>query len=250
MSIESPFKLLVYSYDDLEYAAVSASTASKVAEGLRSLLDELNIFQNPASWKIPEEIENARNFHMDFDLLWAIYKPGSLVVSSCDPGKNPQIFKVHQASYKDPPPMSSHLYGIGGVRTRVLVIYAWAWDWNGTEIFRNMFEIQIEHYPGQKSPTELSCYPATLYTGPGNKRGISAVYEDAVYKNRKENYVKYTSQQKPPAKTLLRYSGEFRGIPALSDERLFLMSRADNEGFKNIPYAKVCDNHCRSFAKC
>lgn len=251
LCIESPFKLLVYSYDDLESAAVSVSTASEVAEGLRSLLDEVNKLQNPASWKIPEEIENARNFHIEFDSLWAIFKPGSLVVSSCDPGKNPQIFKVHQASYKDPP--MDYLYGMGGVKTRVLVIHAWAWDWNGTDIFRNMFEFQIETYPGQKSPTELSCYPATLYIGPGNQRGISAVYENAVYKNRKENYVKYTFQQKPPARTLLRYSGEFRGIPAFSDDRLLFKGvavRADNKGFKHIPYVKVCDNPCRSFAKC
>jgi hypothetical protein len=252
LSIESPFKRLVYSYDDLESAAVSASTASEVAEGLRSLLAEVNKLQNPASWKIPEEIENARNFHIEFDSLWAIFKPGSLVVSLCDPGKNPQIFKVHQASYKDPPRMDYdyHLYGMGGVKTRVLVIHAWAWDWNGTEFFRNMFEIQIETYPGQKSPTELSCYPATLYIGSGNKRGISAIYENAIYKNRKENYVKYTFQQKPPAKTVLRYSGEFRGIPAFSDERLFLVGEANSKGFKHIPYTKVCDNHCRSFAKC
>jgi hypothetical protein len=247
--IESPFKLLVYSYDDLESAAVSVSTASGVAEGLRSLLDEVNKLQNPALWKMPKEIEDARNFHMEFDSLWAIFKPGSLIVSSYDTGKNPQIFKVHQASYKDLP-MNYRLYGNESVKTRVLFIHAWAWDWNGTGFFRNMFEIQIGTYPGQKSPTELSCYPATLYIGPGNKRGISAVYENAVYKNRKENFVKYTFQQKPPAKRLLRYSGEFRGIPAFSEELLILRGGVDKTGFKQLPYTKVCDNHGRSFAKC
>ncbi|OKL58565.1 hypothetical protein UA08_06032 [Talaromyces atroroseus] len=239
LAIESPFKLLVYSYDDLESAAVSVSTASEVAKGLRSLLDEANKLQNPASWKIPEEIENARNFHVEFDLLWAIFKPGSLIVSSCEPSKHPQIFKVHQARYKDRPPMDYQFYGMGLVKKRALLIHAWAWDWNGSELFRNMFEIQIEAYTGQKSPTELSCYPATLYLGSGNKRGISAVYESAIYQNRKENYVKYTFQQKPPAQKLLRYSGEFRGIPALSEERLFLMREADTKGFKELPYAKV-----------
>ncbi|KUL90361.1 hypothetical protein ZTR_02051 [Talaromyces verruculosus] len=239
LRIESPFKLLVYSYDVLESAAVSASTPSEVAEGLRSLLDEVNKLQDPVSWKIPEKIENARNFHIEFDSLWAIFKPGSLVISSCDHGKSPQIFKVHQASYKDRPRKDYHLNGMGTIKTRILVIHAWTWDWNGTDIFRNMFEIQIEAYSGQKSPTELSCYPATLYIGSGNQRGISAVYESAVYKNRQENYIKYTFKQKPPAKTLLRYSGEFRGIPAFLEERLFFLKGADSQVLQRIPYVKL-----------
>lgn len=135
------------------------------------------------------------------------------------------------------------------MKNLVLVIHAWAWDWNGTEIFRNMFKIEIGAYSGQKSPTELSCYPATFYIGSGDERGTSAVYENAVYKNRQENYVKFTFQQKPPAKRLLRYSGEFRGIPAFSDGRLSLMNGTDNEELKHIPYVKVSDNLCRSFAE-
>ena len=153
----------------------------------------------------PIEVLEQKPDEIEFDNLWALFRPGKLVVTtwSQDSGKYPQIFKVNQFRMKK-----------RDTRDASLQIEAWMFDWNGTDIDRTLFYFSIQNFEttsgaSVKSVKSLEVYPIEYYTDDTGRTGIEAIYGHEVYQNRRKSFIEYAINGEGKGSPIrLQYAGD------------------------------------------
>ncbi|GAQ11473.1 hypothetical protein ALT_8794 [Aspergillus lentulus] len=217
VTLRSPLKALIFNYAELEIQAQSTSLDPTTRGRLQSLLQVVDKVHDPLRWRIPESVDDLRNFRIQYALLWTLFKPGSLVVGAWNSAHDMQVFQVHDAWYNS---KKTTLHPVDNVHLVMneLVIAAWMWDWDGKEIVRTMFEFRIPEYAGDKPPAELRCYPVAFYEDGKGQRDLDAIWGMSVYRDRRAKFLQHALDYHDSR--LRRYSGDFYGgIPAFQLDR-------------------------------
>ncbi|OQE39769.1 hypothetical protein PENCOP_c006G00864 [Penicillium coprophilum] len=138
LEIEAPFKPFVHRWKQFCGAIESEEdeTTLKHAKLLYDVLDE------ELRDTISQKNDLTQNGVMRFDLLWALFEPGSLVLSSVDEHLRAFKFESHSVD-----------------REGNFVIKSKYVDWDGTKFGYSTSHLMIRPYEGTSPIRELSVYP-------------------------------------------------------------------------------------------
>ena len=160
ITIYSPFETFVHNFDFLQTVATEVNEQENEQEqqARRDLQLLLGVISDGSSGdeKLNKYFKMRDSYLSDdtiqFDDLWTIFPPGSLVYGKPFQGQA-QVFVV--ADNWTPWPQR-------GERPATWVpwgLVCWVYDWTGTEFKRTSFMVRIESFEGRKPITSLPYYP-------------------------------------------------------------------------------------------
>jgi len=183
--LKANFITILFNHKELFGAATDPSDSSQ-PETRGRLSKLLEVVRNLCADDLIRAIDppdSVQDFRVQWEHVWAIFKPGSLIVSAWNQAEDLQVLKVHHFNKK-----KDHVS-----------VRAWIWDWDGKGLVRTLYEFRIEQYDGLKAPAELSCFPIEFWQTPPQD-----------LKERRSRFVNYTYEQSC-SERLLHYQGDIIG---------------------------------------
>ena len=176
VTLRSPYESIVFEFDalmGLSQVEPSDDTDKRAREDLKLLLDTISggssgddrldkYFKTRQSYKKqkPESIQ--------FDDLWTIFPPGTLVYGQPFQGE-PQVF-VAKDSFSPWPWKRLDKKARSGTRPQTWELGAWSYDWKDGSFSRCLFVLRFDHFEGHLPLTSLPYYPFELHLEYESKR--------------------------------------------------------------------------------
>ncbi|KAK3399130.1 hypothetical protein B0T20DRAFT_497259 [Sordaria brevicollis] len=174
ITMYSPFETFVHNFDLLEKVAaeVNEQDSEEQKQARKDLQLLLGVISGGSSGdeKLNKYFKMRDSYLRDntiqFDDLWTIFPPGTLVYGKPFQGED-QIFVVADSWYCWPQ---------SGDRPATWLAWpfaCWVYDWTGTEFKRTPFMVRLESFEGRKPITSLPYYPFA-YMGEKEQKSVRA----------------------------------------------------------------------------
>ncbi|KAI3341419.1 hypothetical protein F4824DRAFT_448835 [Ustulina deusta] len=163
VTLSSPYEPIVFSWDQLLEVASSpgADSDRQAKDDLKLLLDTISGGSSGDEkldkfFKIRDNYKNQQQETIQFDDLWTIFPPGTLIYGK--PFQNEdQVFVVRDNNMTWPKwndDTSEHF---------PWALEAWSYDWKEGSFGRSSFILSFEHFDGHRPVTALKYYPFKMH---------------------------------------------------------------------------------------